>query len=450
MNDAVTTNEETQINIAVMSNDDLPTTGAFNIQSTTPPSNGSITVLPDGTIDYTPNSNFFGTDIFTYTLADASGRTSTATVTVTVVNVQDPPVANSSSGNTPEDTTLPNIAVLANDSDPDGDMLTVTTATAPNGTVVINPDGTVDYTPNPGFNGTDTISYSISDGNGGTASSTVLINVAPVADPPTSADNTVTTDEEVPYAFTANDFAFADQDPSDSLVAVRIDTLPAVGQLLLNGNPVTAGQVVSLSDITNGNLLFVPAPNDFGNNYTTFDFSVTDGVLFQTASNTMTINVNPIQDPPIATDNAITVAEDSTGSQLGLAPPTDVDGDTLTATVTGLPSVGTVFLADGVTPVNNGDTLTVAQLTSLIFDAPTTFTTANAGSFTYDVSDGNAIDSGEVEITITPVNDPPAVCIGGHTGGSAQTFIDDRAGLTRRRVSSRSSHWSHYRRQSKR
>ena len=381
MDDAVTTNEETLINIAVMNNDDLPITGAFNIQSTTPPSNGSITVLPDGTIDYTPNLNFFGTDTFTYTLADASGRTSTATVTVTVVNVQDPPVANSSSGSTPEDTTLPNIDVLANDSDPDNDPLTVTTATAPNGTVVINPDGTVDYTPNPGFNGTDVISYTISDGNGGTASSTVLINVVPVADPPTSLDNTVTTDEEVAYTFAPSDFAFADQDPGDSLVAVRIDTLPTVGQLLLNGNPVTVGQVVSLSSITNGSLLFVPDPDGFGNNYASFDFSVTDGVLFQTTPNTMTINVNPIQDPPVATNNAITVAEDSTTNPLGLAPPTDVDGDTLTATVTGLPTQGTVFLADGVTPVNNGDLLSVAQLTSLVFEAPTTFTDCQRRQF---------------------------------------------------------------------
>ena len=426
MDDAVTTNEETLINIAVMANDDLPTTGAFNIQSTTPPSNGSITVLPDGTIDYTPDLNFFGNDTFTYTLADASGRTSTATVTVSVVNVQDPPVANADSGSTPEDTVLPNIDILANDSDVDGDTLTVTTATAPNGTVVINPDGTIDYTPNPGFNGVDTVSYIIIDGNGGTASSTVQINVVPVADPPTSADNTVTTDEEVPYAFAPSDFAFADQDPGDSLVAVRIDTLPADGQLLINGNPVTAGQVISLSDITNGNLLFVPDMDDFGNNYTDFDFSVTDGVLFQTTPNTMTVNVNPIQDPPVATDNAITVPEDSTTNPLGLAPPTDVDGDALTATVTGLPTQGAVFLADGVTPVNLGDTLTVAQLTALVYDAPTTFTIANAGSFTYDISDGIDTDSGQVDITITPVNDPPMVDLNGAGVGEdyADTFTE--------------------------
>lgn len=429
VDDAVMTNEETLINIVVMANDALPTTGAFNIQSTTPPTNGVITVLANGTIDYTPNVDFFGVDTFTYTLADASGRTSTATVTVTVKNVQDPPIANADSGSTPEDTTLPNINILANDSDPDNDMLTVTMATPGNGMVTINPDGTIDYTPNAGFFGTDTITYTITDGNGGFATSTVLINVAPVADPPTSADNTVKTDEEISYTFVASDFAFADQDPTDSLVAVRIDSLPADGQLLANGNPATAGQVVSLTDINNGNVIFVPDPDENGNGYATFDFSVSDGNLFQTSPNTMTIDVCPIQDPPVATDNSITANEESIANPLGLATPTDIDGDTLTATVTGLPTLGTVYLADGVTVVNNGDMLTMVQLTSLVYDAPTVFTAANAGSFTYDVTDGIDTDSGQVDITIVPVNDAPVVDLNGGAAGEdyADTFTEGGA-----------------------
>jgi len=164
---------------------------------------------------------------------------------VTVNNVQDPPVANADSGSTPEDTTLPGINILANDSDPDNDALTVTSAVPSNGTVVINANGTIDYTPNPGFFGTDTVNYTITDGNGGFASSIVLINVVPVADPPTSADNSVTLVEDTSYTFVSGDFAFADQDPGDSLVAVRIETLPADGQLLINGIAAAPGQVVS-------------------------------------------------------------------------------------------------------------------------------------------------------------------------------------------------------------
>jgi len=345
---------------------------------------------------------------------------------VTVNNVQDPPVANADSGSTPEDTTLANINILANDSDLDNDTLTVTTAVSSNGTVVINANGTIDYTPNPDFFGTDTVNYTISDGNGGFASSIVLINVVPVADPPTSADNTVTLVEDTSYTFVSGDFAFADQDPGDSLVAVRIETLPTDGQLLINGIAAVPGQVISLTDVNNRNLIFVPDPDDFGNNYTTFDFSVTDGVLFQTTPNTATINVTPVQDPPIATDNAIVVNEDSTANPLGVPTPTDVDGDTLTATVTGLPAQGIVFLVDGVTVVNNGDILTIAQLTSLVYDAPTIFTVPNAGSFTYDLTDGIATDSGQVDITITPINDAPFVDLNGGAPGEdfADTFTE--------------------------
>ncbi|WP_075082765.1 Calx-beta domain-containing protein [Mariniblastus fucicola] len=426
VDDAETTDEETLVNINVMANDNLPFTGAYNIQSTTPPSNGSILVNPDGTIDYTPDADFFGSDTFTYTLADASGRTSSATVTVTVLNVQDPPVANADSGSTNEDVTLPNIDILANDSDPDNDTLTVTTAVAANGTVVINADGTIDYTPNANFHGSDTVNYTINDGNGGTASSTVLINVVPVSDPPTSADETVSVDEDGAYVFAASDFAFADPDAGDALVTVRIDSLPADGQLLIAGNPVVAGQVISLTDINNGRLLFVPDPDDFGPAYATFDFSVSDGSLYQTSPNVMTVDVNPLQDPPVATDNSISVAEESTANPLALSPPTDIDGDTLTATVTGLPTQGTVFLADGITAVNSGDTLTVAQLTSLVYDAPDIFTTAAAGSFSYDITDGTDTDSGQVDFTITPVNDPPAVDLNGAGGGldHADTFAE--------------------------
>ena len=410
MNDGVMTNEETLVNIAVIGNDDVPLTGAFNIQSTTPPSNGAITVLPDGTIDYTPDTDFVGTDTFTYTLADASGRVSTATVTVDVKPVQDPPVANADSGSTPEDTLLPAINVLANDSDPDGDTLTVTTATAANGTVTINGDGTIDYTPNPGFFGTDTVNYTISDGNGGTADSIVLINVAPVADPPMSADNAVTVDEDGVYVFAASDFDFVDQDPGDGLVVVRIDSLPADGQLLYQGVVATIGQVVSVSEINSGRLTFVPDPDDFGNNYTTFDFSVSDGSLFQTSPNTMTVHVNPLQDPPVATNNAITVNEESVATPLGLPQPTDIDGDVLTATVTALPTLGTVYFADGFTPVSVNDMLTMAELTSLVYDAPLDYDgTTDPGDFEYQVTDGIDTDAGSVDITILAINDPPII-----------------------------------------
>ena len=91
--------------------------------------------------------------------------------------------------------------------------------------------------------------------------------------------------------------------------------------------------------------------------------------------------------------------------------------------------MGTLFLADGTTPVNVGDMLTIAQLTGLVYDAPADYDgVADPGDFTYDVTDGVATDSGVVDITITPVNDPPEICLGDHSATNL-TFVDDRAGF---------------------
>ena len=111
---------------------------------------------PDGTLDFTPDANFNGTDTVTYTVTDGAGGTDTATVTITVNPVNDGPTALDDTASVDEDGSV-TIGVLANDSDIDGDALSVTAATAGNGSVSIRPDGSLDYTPNSNFNGTDTV-----------------------------------------------------------------------------------------------------------------------------------------------------------------------------------------------------------------------------------------------------------------------------------------------------
>jgi hypothetical protein len=87
---------------------------------------------------------------------------------------------------------------LINASDVDGDDLTVTGIVASSGTVTLNPDGTVTFTPDPNFNGPVTITYTIDDGNGGTVEVTVNINVLAVVDAPIANPDTATTDEDTP------------------------------------------------------------------------------------------------------------------------------------------------------------------------------------------------------------------------------------------------------------
>ena len=190
-NDSATTAEDTPIPaINVLGNDSDPDGDPLTVTAASAP-NGIVTINPDGTLRYVPNPNFNGTDVITYVISDGNGGTSTAAVTVTVTPVNDAPIAVNDNATTNEDAPV-TIGVLGNDSDVDGDNLTVSAATSPNGTVVINPDGTITFTPNPNFNGPATITYTISDGNGGTATATVNVTVSAVNDAPVANPSTAT------------------------------------------------------------------------------------------------------------------------------------------------------------------------------------------------------------------------------------------------------------------
>jgi VCBS repeat-containing protein len=134
------------------------------------PGSGSLALNSDGSFSYTPNAGFTGTDSFTYQASDGVDSSAAVTVTLTVLANQ-PPVAADDTVNTPRNTPL-TINVLANDSDPDGNLLpaTVTIVTPPNkgGTATVNADGTVSYTPKLNFRGTENFTYQVSDSLGAT------------------------------------------------------------------------------------------------------------------------------------------------------------------------------------------------------------------------------------------------------------------------------------------
>jgi hypothetical protein len=320
--DVVTTAEETPLTIAVLEND-MPDTGAIPIvQSVTQPANGAVSINANGTVTYVPNPNFFSgvTDSFTYTIIDALGRTDTATVVVTVTNVQDAPKALPDSATTPEDTSV-NINVLSNDTDVDGDTLTIVSATSSQGSVTIEANGTLTFVPNANISGPATINYTISDGNGNTVSSTVAVTITAVPDAPDSADQTVTIAEDSTYTFKPADFTFTDGDVGDSLQYVDFSA-PSLGTLSLNGTTIAVFPVrVSLTQLTNGALTFQPALNGAGPDYATVDFAVSDGQLSDATPNTITFDVTPVND-------AIVLSGTSLPDQML------VDGETGTAITT--------------------------------------------------------------------------------------------------------------------
>ena len=187
--DAATTDEDNPVTVAtpgVLDNDSDPDVGE-TLTMIGVDTSGTVGLISawgaDGSFTYNPNGQFeylqagsSTTDSFTYMVSDSYGGNDTATVTITVNGVNDPPVAVNDSVIVKKDTPVI-IDVLNNDSDIEGDILTVDSVTQGANGSVINNGSNVTYTPAAGFNGTDSFSYTVSDGNGGTDIATVSVTV---------------------------------------------------------------------------------------------------------------------------------------------------------------------------------------------------------------------------------------------------------------------------------
>ena len=304
-------------------------------------------------------------------MTDGNGGTVQATVDIIVVSVNDAPVATNDSFSTNEDVALTG-EVLLNDSDLDGDTLVVNTtpvADPANGSVVLNGDGTFTYRPDANFFGSDSFTYEVIDGNGGTAQATVNINVVSVNDAPLATNDIFNTKEDV--ALTGDVLS------NDSDVE---------GTLTVNTTPVadpTNGVVVLNAD---GTFTYRPDADFFGSD--SFIYEVTDG-NGGTAQATVDIIVVSVNDAPVVADDRFTTNEDVafTGDVLAN------DSDALTVNTT------------PVTEPTNG---------SVALNADGTFTyTPNANffgsdSFTYEVTDGNGETAqATVDIIVVSANDAP-------------------------------------------
>ena len=180
--DSGATATNTPLEIDVLANDADPDSDPLAVSEVdaTTTQNGTVEILENGTLRYSPATDFEGQDSFTYTVSDGE-LTDTAIVTIEVTDDPVRPVAEDDFGTTSQDTPL-KINVLANDDDPDGDNknLTVTsidTATDQGGTAEIQLDGTVLYRPPSGFLGSDSFSYTVSNVDSLTDTATVSINV---------------------------------------------------------------------------------------------------------------------------------------------------------------------------------------------------------------------------------------------------------------------------------
>jgi VCBS repeat-containing protein len=373
----------------VLGNDTDPNGNGMTAALVTGPVNGTLTFNADGSFIYTPNTNFFGTDTFTYRANDGTTNSGNATVTITVNPVNDAPTASGSAtlAAVLEDTASPAGVQISsglfsgNYSDAidgaqatalSGVAITANAATAGQGTWQYSANGSgwsnvptgglsntsalvlpasyyLRFVPAGNYNGTPgaltvrlsdasagavpfSASSNISAAVGGTGNwsgSTIPLgtSVTSVNDAPVGANKTVTTNEDTAYTFVAGDFGFSDPNdsPANNLLAVKITTLPGAGSLTLSGGAVSAGQSISVANISAGNLKFAPANNANGNAYASFTFQVQDdggtangGVDTDATPRTMTVNVTPVNDAPVlAGANDLSAINEDPGSNPG-------------------------------------------------------------------------------------------------------------------------------------
>ncbi|ELB2029798.1 tandem-95 repeat protein, partial [Vibrio parahaemolyticus] len=457
--DKATVVEDTPTIIKVLGNDTFEGDGVVSLDANNGPANGPVSVNPDGSVTYTPNDNYHGTDSFTY-IVTSGGVSESTTVRVDVTPVNDAPVAKDDTAITDEDTPV-TIDVLPNDTDVDGDKLSIQSASVveAQGKVEIV-DGKLVFTPAENFNGDAEITYTVTDGSL-TDQTTVKVTVNAVNDTPVVesniADQTLAedftpysidlntafsdVDGELTFSVSGNSniqvaivngiatftptadrngseaLTFTATDPSGESVSQTVNfTVAPVADIVADsarvvedtptiikvlGNDTFEGddKVVSLdtnNGPANGTVSVNPdgsvtyTPNDNYHGEDTFTYIVTSGGVSESAI--VEVNVTPVNDAPVAKDDIATTQEDTAVTIDVLPNDTDVDGDKLSIESVSVPKEqGTVEVVDG----------------KLVFTPAENFN--GDAEITYTVTDGALTDQATVKVTVNAVNDMPVV-----------------------------------------
>ncbi len=415
--DSYTTTEDTVLTVnatnGVLANDNDPDGDTLTVTLVTDVSSGTLTLNTDGSFTYTPNANFFSTDTFTYTVNDGTDDSNTATVTITVTAVNDAPTASDNNVTTNEDTPYTFTVSDFGFSDVDtGDTLqsvqittletvgalqlsgvnvtlnqVITEADITAGNLIfvsVANEFEVNY---------DNFQFTVNDGTDDSVTpNTMTIDVTAVNDVPVATDDSYTTNEDTILTVNATNGVLANDNDS------------------VEGSPLTT---VLVSDVSSGTLTlntngsFTYVPNADFNGTDSFTYTANDGTDDSNIA-TATINVNAINDAPVANAQSITVDED--GSVAITLTGSDVDGDTLNYTVTTNTTSGTL---SGTAP-------------SLTYTPNPDFN--GLDSFTFIVNDGT-VDSSPaiVSITINSVNDVPVATDDSYTTNEDTILTVDTA-----------------------
>ena len=360
--DTATINEDSSTTVNVVAND-TDTEGDSLTITTVSADSGSATIVANQ-IQYTPQADYNGTAVVTYTVSDGEAATS-ATLNITINSVNDAPVASPDTATILEDAAATNINVLGNDTDVENDTLSISAVTATSGTVTSSA-GDVIYTPEANFSGQASVTYTLSDGTD-TTNGVLTITVTPVNDAPVANPDTTTILEDA-SATSINVLSNDTDEENDTLSITSVNA--DVGAISSSG----------------ANVVYTPEANF--NGQVIVNYILSDGT--DTAAGTLTINVTPVNDAPVAQPDTATINEDAPETTIDvISNDTDADAtDTLALTA--------VTADIGTASVENNEIKYTPALNN-----------ESTATLTYTLSDGTDEVQGNLTITIVAINDAP-------------------------------------------
>jgi large repetitive protein len=266
--------EDAQLTGDVLANDTDPDGGTLTVVSYTPPTHGAMVVTAAGALTFTPPANYFGHQVTSYSVSDGQGGLSLGYIDLTVTPINDAPVAHADSADGTEDTDLhvSASALLANDTDVDGDTLSFTDVSGASGGTLSMGPGTVTFIPDKNLCGAAGFMYAISDGHGETASASVALTVTCVNDAPVAHPDTAT----------------VAQNSSPTTIDVTANDVDVEGDGLTVTDVSVSATAGSVSIAGPSSVRFTPA--DLVEGEATVSYSISDG-HGGTDSSTLTVTV---------------------------------------------------------------------------------------------------------------------------------------------------------------
>jgi len=294
----LTTNEDTAIEITLSATDADGDAPSYHVVE--PPSRGTLSGTPPY-LSYTPSPNYNGPDSFTFKANDGEADSDIATVHLTINAVNDVPGAGSQSISTNEDTAI-NGTLSAMDADGDGlTYVLVTHGTLGTATITNAATGALTYAPDPDSNGTDSFTFKANDGSADSNTATVTVTILAVNDVPVANSHSVSTNEDMPAAI-----SLTGGDVDGDTLTYQVVNQPSHG--VLSG--------------TAPNLMYTP--NSDYNGSDSLTFKVNDGTVDSNVS-TVTIEVNAVNDPPVARAGSDQTVDEAAPVSLNAADSTDPD-----------------------------------------------------------------------------------------------------------------------------